>query len=274
MPYPSERGTPTTLHIVFSDSAIGLLRRALVKLGRDDAIVSLPDNYAIGPIDPPDPAVRATWLEHHLGESTDLDPESASAAWQVALSASGRRVVWMSRRTTIEYAGFLEWVSRAGDGAYDVADLTDHEIEVQDRQGRMQRRRAVSLSLLNPDATAIQSFIDDARPLSERQRSTYQEAWQNLRTENAPLRVLRNNELVSAPITFFDDLLLSFASDRWRKTAMLIAQALVASWDDDCMQVGDGLLGARVRALAKARQLDSQGDLSDWHHSEVKLPAR
>jgi hypothetical protein len=95
-----------------------------------------------------------------------------------------------------------------------------------------------------------------------------------LRAENAPLRVLRNGELVSAPITFFDDLLLSFVTDQWRKTAMIIARALGASWDDDCMQVGDGFLGAHIRALANAGQLDSQGDLRDWRHSEVKLPAR
>ena len=127
MPAPNDRDAPT-LHIVFSDSAIGLLRRALLKLGRDDAIVSLPDNLAIGPIDPPDPLVRVAWLERHLGESpADLEllPGSMDAAWQAALSAPGRRLVWMSRRVTQEYAGCLEWVWRAGEGAYDVADLTD-----------------------------------------------------------------------------------------------------------------------------------------------------
>jgi Protein of unknown function len=76
-----------------------------------------------------------------------------------------------------------------------------------------------------------------------------------------------------------DGLILSFAKVQWRKVAMIISQVL-----SECRRRGvdvdeDGIaericngVAERICALVEDGQLEAQGDLSRWRHSEVKLP--
>jgi hypothetical protein len=159
------------------------------------------------------------------------------------------------------------------ESSYDVVDLTDVAIERKRPDGTFGPDPVVSLALLNPDLVPILSFMDRAEPLSAAAREDYRRLWKQLRAENAPLRITRDGRLQSAPISAFDDLLLSCADERWLKTARVIGAAMGESWDKDGMQVGDLVLGARVRTLVELGHLDGRGDLSDWRHSEVRLAA-
>ena len=268
----------STVHIVFSDSAAGLLRRALRSAERAEQVLSFPGNLSFGPINPPDCQIRIEWMRQHLGcSSRDWDwlPAATSEFWSSALSASEPLTVWTSRRTTLEYSGFLEWVCRCDDRPYNVVDLTDVVAEWRQPDGTSGQELVVSLALLNPDRVQILSFLDRAAPLPAVARDEYRQMWEQLRVENAPLRIIRGARLQSAPITAFDELLLSCADERWVKTARVIGRALAESWDGDGIQVDDLVLGARVPALVAAGRLDGRGDLSDWRHSEVRLsPAR
>jgi hypothetical protein len=68
-----------------------------------------------------------------------------------------------------------------------------------------------------------------------------------------------------------DAAILGFAMTRWQKTAMIIAKSeqslrtskLEASFDD---------IAERIYVLASQGQLEGQGDLALWRHSEVRLP--
>jgi hypothetical protein len=267
--------TEPTLHVVFSDSAAGLLRRALRSAERTEQVLSFPDNLSFGPINPPDCQIRIEWMKQYLGcSSHDWDwlRAATSEFWSSALSASERLTVWTSRRTTLEYSGFLEWVCRCDDRIYTVVDLTNAVTESRRPDGTLGQDQVVSLALLNPDQVQILSFLDRAAPLPAVARDDYRQMWDQLRAENAPLRIIRGARLQSAPITAFDELLLSSADERWLKTARVIGKAMAESWDDDGIQVDDLVLGARVQALVEAGHLDGRGDLSDWHHSEVRLP--
>src|SRR5262249_26227150 len=127
-------------------------------------------------------------------------------------------------------------------------------------------------ALLNPDQVQIDSFLDRATPLPASTRDWYQQMWEQLQAENAPLRILHDGRLRSAPINAFDELLLSCAEERWLEVARVVGKAMAESWDDDGIQVGDLVLGARVQALVEVGHLESRGDLRDWWHSEVRLP--
>jgi len=61
--------TESTVHIVFSDGAAGLLRRALRDAGRSEHVLAFPDNLSFGPINPPDVQLRLEWMNEHLGAS-------------------------------------------------------------------------------------------------------------------------------------------------------------------------------------------------------------
>jgi uncharacterized protein DUF3658 len=94
----------------------------------------------------------------------------------------------------------------------------------------------------------------------------------SLKAENAPLRILSDGELVSAPISHFDPLLLSCATAEWKKSAKIIGEAICESWIEG-MQTGDLVLIGRARVLVAAGRLECRGDVFDIHRSELRLPA-
>jgi hypothetical protein len=70
-----------------------------------------------------------------------------------------------------------------------------------------------------------------------------------------------------------DQLIFSALDPNWRKTARVIGNLLkrcnALAWPIDVE-----MLAARVQALAEAGSIESQGDLREWRHSEVRLPGR
>jgi hypothetical protein len=69
-----------------------------------------------------------------------------------------------------------------------------------------------------------------------------------------------------------DELILSIASPRWQKVAMIIARVahdehLLATDSEDQL----ALIADRIGHLVTEGQLAAQGDISNWRHSEVRL---
>jgi hypothetical protein len=262
----------STLHIVFNASAAGGLREALRQAGRDERVVSLFDCLSFGPINPPDPELRRKWVEEELdytGWETIVG--EATSFWPEALSISNRRIAWLSRRSAQEYAGFLEWLWRLGEEPIEVIDLTDVMV-VGNNNGLTKPHLAISLGTLPPHEILENDLLDRAEILTAVIRAQYRELWGRLRTENAPLRILSEGELVSAPLSFFDPLLLSCATPEWQKAARVIGEALSDFWKTSVLQTGDLVLCARARALAGAGRLEFRGDLTNIQNSELRLP--
>ena len=70
-----------------------------------------------------------------------------------------------------------------------------------------------------------------------------------------------------------DDAVLAVAEGHWKKVVMIIVKA--AERLGPALPEGDAgynMVGARIAALVEAGRLDSQGDVSRWRHSEVRLP--
>jgi uncharacterized protein DUF3658/uncharacterized protein DUF1835 len=264
--------TASTLHIVFNPSGAAGLREALRQAGRDDRVAGFMDDLSFGPIAPPDAETRCRWVEHELGyEWEDVCAKSASF-WEEALSPGDCKVAWLSRRSTLEYTGFLEWLWRLGDQPFGLVDLSDATVVGRAIDGSPVSRRAFSVGLLHPHEIVDSGLPDSAQEVTPDARRRYRDLWARLRAENAALRVLGPDGLVSAPITHFDALLLSHARAQWQKAAMVIARALTDFSDASLRQTDDLVLAARLRALAEAGHLESEGDLSNIRHSEVRLP--
>ena len=160
---------------------------------------------------------------------------------------------------------------RVGEEPIEVIDLTDTRVRGR-KNAQTQPHLAISLATLHPNQIVENDLLATAKILTPAERAQYRELWERLRTENAPLRILAEGQLVSAPITYFDPLLLSHVTPRFRKAALIIAKALTDIWDSSYIQTGDLVLAARLRALADAGAVESQGDLLQIRHSEVRLP--
>jgi len=266
-----------TLHIVFSPSAAADLREALRQTGRDDEVVAMFDDLSFGPIAPGDPATRARWIEDELGyEGWEEVGAEMDAFWTRTLEHRGRRVAWPSRRSANDYAGYLELLWRLGDAPCEIVDMTDAVVAPsQDDDDEIEvapPRPVICLSLLPAWRIVSCGFLDRAKPLDDAARDAYHSQWGRLREENAPLRVIENGTLVSAPLTYFDERLLSGAQPMWRKAARVVAEAMMVDHDDELHQVGDLVLGARLADLAEAGRLEWRGYLPQMRFYEVRLP--
>jgi hypothetical protein len=126
--------------------------------------------------------------------------------------------------------------------------------------------------MLHHDTIAHNKLWDLAEPLPTTERLRYRELWGQLLSENAPLRVIDGDRLVSAPISFFDSLLMSYVTDDWQKVSRVVGPAMVSQMD--IVQTGDMFLAARINALAESGRLDIRGKSAlEILHSEVRLPS-
>lgn len=241
------------LQVMFSPSAAGTLKQALVLADRPDEVLCLSDNFSFGPIAMDDAQARVRWVEEELGYTGWHDFTDKSAAFLAAFEAPPAQVTaWLSRRETMTYAGFLWWLSRVGNIPVSIIEVAE-------------------LSIAN--AKNLIKFLDQAAPLSMENRTLYQSRWKQLKIEDAPLRVIRGEELVSAQISHFDESLLSHTTHEWQKMARIVAVSLVEFCDAGVYQTDDLVLGARLAYLAEEGKLEWRGDLSRMRHCELRLSA-
>jgi hypothetical protein len=77
--------------------------------------------------------------------------------------------------------------------------------------------------------------------------------------------------MVSGSDQHIDGLILSFARPQWQKVAMVISKVFL-DCEYNAIDVNDHDIADRIAALVAAGKLQSQGNLSRWRHSEVRLP--
>ena len=266
--------TQTVLHFVFTASGAGCLVQALRKAGRNDQVITSADDLSFGPINPPDSSLRASWVENELGRTDWHDLAGTSERlWDEARFPDNRKVAWLTRRSAMEYAGFLEWLWRLHDAPCEVVDLTDVKVSYRPEHGPPRAPAlAMSLGMLPPDRIPNDRLWNLAEPLQSAVRGRYRDLWRQLRLEDAPLRVIDGDQLVSAPISFFDSKLMSYVTDDWQKVARVVGHALASQMDDCILQAGDIVLVARVDALVESGRLEIRGESAhDMHVSEVRL---
>jgi hypothetical protein len=290
-----DRMTARVVHVVFGSAAADTLRQALAEDGCPEEVVSSDDDFRLGPIASADAAGRVRgindilgsddWLDSDDGPGSDDELESddglGSNRWDLVVAGNApllaasiaqdiRPVVWFSRRDAYSYAGFLWWLSHLGEAPCEIVDVTEMMI-VGDPAGDrlLPPHLAVSPGLVPPHEMV--RLREMARPLLPEERRRYQSRWQSLVRENAPLRVLDNGELVSAPITFFDPLLLSCVISSWRKMLRIVGEAMGRLYEDELSQTGDWLLFVRLRHLAETGVVEWEGDITRVHYCEMRL---
>jgi hypothetical protein len=129
----------------------------------------------------------------------------------------------------------------------------------------------MSLGMLHHDIICREKLWELAEPLQETARKRYQNLWQQLLAENAPLRVIKGDVLVSVPISFFDSRLMSQVTNKWQNVWKVVGQTLV-SGPDDVIEYGDTFVMGRLKALVKSGQLEIQGELGgEMRDSRVRL---
>lgn len=241
-----------TCHVMFSPSAAGALKQALSLAKRPDEVLCPFDDFSFGPIATEAAEDRIQWVEEVLGYTGWEDITASSQAFLAAFEVPKTSVTaWVTRRQTQTYAGFLWWLSHVGNLPISIIEVAE---------------------LSSTKAEDMLAFLDRAVPFETKDRLRDTARWQQLKTENAPLRLIDGEDLVSAPIEHFDDSLLSHATHDWQKMARIVAGTFVEFSDAGVHQTGDLVLGARLGDLAEAGRLEWRGDLGHMQRCEVRLP--
>jgi hypothetical protein len=254
------------LHIVPGSSAAGTLRLAVRSSGRTDQVLGLQDDLSCGPIDSEDSSKRAGWwASMHDERDIDLD-----GFWRHVASTSDRLVVWFGRHSALEHAFFLALVDRLGDRPYDIIDVTGLQMSITrpgSKPGLSRPKQAVSLI----GEEELASLFGTERAMTSQERENAAQSWHRLRSENAPFRIVTDAGLVSAPADVFDELLLEWTTNDWRKAARVIGDTMGHN-NDSYIQVGDVMLQSRIAALAEQGRLLLHGDPRIMRKCEVRLP--
>ncbi len=252
-------------HVVFSSSAAGNLKLALEQIGCKERVISQRDDLSIGPIDG-HLDERHKWLEKELAyEDYREVPELDTLFWTEAISPQIYPVAWVSRRCAREYAGFLEFLWRLGHTDFSIVDTTNLLV-----QGPYRQHPAVTIAVLSPGKIIETQLLNAQERLAASEIDAYRSMWKQLKEDNAALRVVTRRGLVSAPITYFDNLISSHITQDWQKCARVLGMTLVDHIDGPFYQTGDLLLWARLRVLADTDAFEHRGDLASMHHSEIR----
>ena len=242
-----------TLHVAPGDSAGASLRRAIRDAGRDEEVLGCPDDLSCGPIESDGQTARAAWWArlYDVPECEDY----FETFWNRVTTADNRLVIWFGRHSAQELAFFLAMADRLGDRSYDIVDVTGA------------RSPAVSLVLTD----RLRALLGTERPVTSQEREEARGHWRRLRVENASFRVVTPTGLVSAPVDYFDPLLIERATQEWRQIARVVGDTMGYNFEP-YMQVGDMMLLARVVALVDEGKLLADGDPWDMHSCRVRLP--
>ena len=264
-----------TVHVIFGVSVAETLGRALPMMGATGRVISLPDMLSVGPIDPPEPALRRAWATSVLRlrdapqAKPDGWPTEPERAWASATAPDAASVFWACLTSPPEHACFLAFASRMRDRAFDLVDATGLDFTTV---GGI--RTPHTLGMMR-----VQDFVSSGvyarrRAVPANERAAAADAWARLRRENAPFRIVRHGRLVSAPLTHYDDLIVGMAGPDWEVAARLVGRVL-ATWEASPQGegTGDDALFGRILALGETGALELAGPGPGMRDIQVRRPA-
>ena len=182
-----------------------------------------------------------------------------------------KRVVWFSRRSVMEYTGFLEFLSHQDDlSRIEVVDQTDG-ITGDDAEmygGKPYKIVTDATGAMSPEM--IVAARSTSRPLREDEVAYYRCCMgEALQEEDTNLRTLWRGQLYSVEEDFYDDFIFGLVPDEWTSAARVVGETL-GQLSDEYHQIGDNYIYSRLRHLADTGDISFRGDRMSMRSLEVK----
>lgn len=257
------------LHVVNGDCAAEVLRQALDAAGRDEHVVCLQDDLAIGPIEQVDdaPHARAEFWQTTL----DSDDRELAAAFEaevtsIAALADSRSevVVWHGRS-----AGDQLTLRRV---AFYMRAMPEHLNEVSLTVGELEPDRVgpggqTAIALYGADI--LRARLPTIAPVSVLRLSRLALEWQELKSVNSDIRRLYTDTFVGGSFGEIDALIAERLSGNWQALHRFIGSIMVANTG---FYATDTLIEWRIRTLSAKGAIAIRGEGRDrevarTHHS-------
>ncbi|MFM0052733.1 DUF1835 domain-containing protein [Caballeronia grimmiae] len=254
------------IHVTNGDNAAQSLTEALRLAGRNDQVIALRDDLAVGPIRDVDesPVARATFWRQVWNSAVDFEAELKTQQTLFGRLARGdaQVVVWHGQSaadqlTLRRVAYHLRNVpQRLNEAKLNLADLGDAAGDVH---------QATAVGMFSPQQLLVK--LPSAAPISVLRISRLALEWQEAKHSNAENRRLRDNMLVSGTWTDVDEAMLDIATSEWRPARRICGEAMAQRFD---FLLSDSVAFWRCRELVAAGRLKIRGTPSEIADAELR----
>jgi hypothetical protein len=258
----------STIHVTNGDYAAEILREALNAVSRDERVIPLKDDLAVGHLRGIDdnPETRALFwqqvLDEHKVDFISKLKEQDALLRELA-QGTGQIVVWhgqsagdqlMLRRVAYFLRNMPQRLNEAKLTADDLPLITADD-GTQRRRGRRDTTTAVGMFT----AAELGAKLPTAAPISVLRISRLALEWQEVKQINSETRRWRDNTFLSGTYFDIDETILQIASEGWIESRRLAGQVMGESFG---FLVSDSIALWRCRELVAAGKLEIRGDPS------------
>ncbi|MGF0313824.1 DUF3658 domain-containing protein [Rhodococcus sp. IEGM1428] len=253
----------TAQHIAPSYSAGVAIRAALSDARIEGAVLINDDDLSHGPID--SVALHRNQFRWMVSYVDVHDEHSNHTGWlpaddlrnTLSANAEARPILWVSRTSAQEVIFQLHFASLATDfpwSAIDVSDVRGDGSSDRPSHGSAGSSAAESVAASHP--SGLRSLFGTEQPVSRHDVEEMVERWSKLQADNAPLRVLTDDGLLSVSADYFDRALIEHTSPT-APTPM--ARVIADTMGSQQFPVADHVLHRRLITLVENGTMTAEG---------------
>lgn len=267
----------STIHVTNGDIAANTLREALQLAARDERVIPLKDDLAVGHLRGIDDnsEARALFWQHVLNE-TKFDfiakLKEQDALLRELGQESGQVVVWHGQSAADQLTlRRVAYALRNAPQRLNEARLNqDDLLPAEDGTRRGREDNATSVGMFS--AHELLAKLPSAAPISVLRISRLALEWQEVKQINSETRRWRDNTFLASTYSDIDESILQIASeDGWQPARRIAGQVMGATFG---FMVSDAIAFWRCRELAAAGKLQIRGDLGKVAEAEIRRAAR
>jgi len=264
-----------TIHVIQGESAAASLRTALAEAGRDDRVIGLLDDLAVGPLRGIDesPDVRAAFWQRVLGDRVPDwkdEVEGEFARLDAPAMDDGQVVTWHAHNVAEQL--LLRRVAyrlRNVPQRLNEVRLSAADLDASQRASLARADEACGAGMFSP--AQLLAKLAEAAPISVLRISRLALEWQEAKQTTAEIRYWARNTIKSGHYADLDALILAQLSDDWTP-APAVAAGVLAAADHGCLFIGDSILYWRCHELAAASRLELRHpSLANIHSNELRV---
>ncbi|SAL42994.1 hypothetical protein AWB69_04338 [Caballeronia udeis] len=269
----------STIHVTNGDHAAEILREALQTAARDERVIPLKDDLAVGQLRGIDdnPETRALFwqqvlIEHKFDFISKLKEQDALL--RELAQDSGQVVIWHGQSASDQLTlRRVAYTLRNTPQRLNEAKLTHDDLPlVTAADGTMQRRGrqdgATAVGMFT--AAELGAKLPTAAPISVLRISRLALEWQEVKQINSDTRRWRDNTFVSGTFSDIDETILQIANDGWQEARRLAGEVMGASFG---FLVSDSIALWRCRELVAAGKLEMRGDFARLSDAQLRRAA-
>jgi hypothetical protein len=265
-----------TIHVTNGDHAADTLREALALADRDERVIPLKDDLAVGHlrgIDDNSELRAAFWQQVLDEEKFDFVSKlkEQDALLRELVQESGQVVIWHGQSSADQLTlRRVAYYLRNAPQRLNEAKLNEADLPlVKDADGTERRRgRADDITSVGMFAAGeLLAKLPTAAPISVLRIGRLALEWQEVKQLNSETRRWRDNTFQSGTWNEIDETILQTATNDWKRAVRLAGEVMGASLG---YLVSDAIVFWRCRELVTAGKLDIRGDPGHLRDAELR----